>query len=78
METTFTQIFSWKRVSGETPIKAEDLEKAKSSVIKFIGKNLLPDMDVALHLIVAMADTRHSVANDADTVMRKVSGFIEW
>ena len=69
---------SWKRVSGEAPSKAEDLEKAKVGIVKFLGKCLLPEMDVAIHLIVAMADTRHSVANEADTVMRKLSGHIEW
>ncbi len=69
---------SWKRVAGEAPIKAEDLEKTKVGIVKFIGKYLLPEMEVALHLIVAMADTRHVVANEADTVMRKLSGHIKW
>ncbi len=69
---------SWKRVSGETPVKAEDLERGKTNVVKFLGKYLLPEMDIALHLIVAMADTRHSVANEADTIMRKLSGHIDW
>ena len=69
---------SWKRVSGEAPIKAEDLEKTKVGLVKFIGKGLLPEMDVALHLIIAMADTRHTVASEADSIMRKFSGRIEW
>ena len=59
---------SWKRVSGEAPIKAEDLEKAKVGIVKFLGKCLLPEMDVAIHLIVAMA-LRRTIATTPKALM---------
>ena len=68
----------WKRVAGETPMPADVLEKRKCSIVKFLGAGLLPDMDIALPLIVSSSDTRHSVASEADTVQRKFGSFIDW
>ena len=48
----------WKRVAGETVPVAESLEATKTGLVKFLGSQLLPEMDVALHLTVAAADTR--------------------
>ena len=68
----------WKRVAGETPMKAELLEKTKVKVLKFLGKGLFPESEIALHLIVGTADTRHSVASQADTEIRKLMGVLDW
>ncbi len=89
----------WKRVAGETIVRAEELERNKvkvrsnslrsacerqipwtclSQVVKFLGSGLLETMDVALPLVVAAADTRHSVASQADTEIRKLSGEMDW
>ena len=69
---------AWKRVAGDSIQKAEDLEKIKANVVRFLGRGLIPDMAIAMHLVVAMADTRHSVSTEADSVMRRVSGGIDW
>ena len=69
---------SWKRVSGETLIKPEDLEKNKANVVKFLGHGLIPEKKIAMHLVIGMADTRHSVSTEADSVMRRLSGGIDW
>ena len=69
---------AWKRVSGESLLPAEILEKRKCSIVKFLGTGLLADMEVALPLLVSSSDTRHSVASEADTVQRKFGGFIDW
>lgn len=50
--------YGWKRVSGETPIPAEQLETTKTGLVKFLGSGLLPEMEVAIHLLVAASDTR--------------------
>ena len=36
------------------------------------------EMDIAMPIAVAMADTRHSVVAVADGVMRRLSGHIDW
>ena len=68
----------WKRVAGDALLPADVLEKRKCSIVKFLGSGLLPDMDIALPLLVSSTDTRHSVASEADTVQRKLGGFIDW
>jgi proteasome component ECM29 len=68
----------WKRVAGETPTKAEVLEKNKVKVVKFLGSGMLETMEVALPLLVAASDTRHSVATQADTEIRRQSGGMNW
>jgi proteasome component ECM29 len=68
----------WKRVAGPTPVKAEDLEKTKVKILKFLGKGYFSEGDIAMHLIVGTADTRHSVASQADTEIRKLMGVLDW
>ena len=69
---------AWKRVAGDTVLPSEVLEKRKCSIVKFLGTGLLPDMDIALPLLISTSDSRHSVATEADTVQRKFAGFIDW
>ena len=59
-------------------MKPEDLEKIKASVVKFLGHGLILEKSIAMHLVIGMADTRHSVSTEADSVMRRVSGGIDW
>lgn len=69
---------SWKKVAGETLMKPEELEKVKTNVVKFLGNGLISEKEIAMHLVIAMADTRHSVSTEADSVMRRFSGGIDW
>lgn len=69
---------SWKRVAGDELVKPEQLEKNKVGLVKFLGSGLMPEKDVAMHLLIAMADTRHRVASEADSVMRRFSSIIDW
>ena len=59
-------------------IKPEDLEKLKANVVKFFGNGLIHEKIIAMHLVIGMADTRHSVSTEADTVMRRVQSGIDW
>ena len=69
---------AWKKVAGDSPMKPEDLEKIKANIMRFLGNGLIPEKNVAMHLVIGMADTRHSVSTEADSVMRRVSGGIDW
>lgn len=46
--------------------------------MRFIGLGLLDEMEVALHVVVASADTRHGVAGLADSEIRRMGGRIDW
>lgn len=70
--------YGWKRVSGETVPASETVEVTKTGIVKFLGSGLLPEMEVALHLLIGAADTRHGVASAADTQNRQLSGVIDW
>lgn len=69
---------AWKRVSGEAPIPSEILEKNKVQVLKFLGLGIFDEADIALHFVIGLADTRHSVTAQADNNMRKLGGFLDW
>ena len=68
----------WKRVAGENLTPPESLETTKAGLVKFLGSQLLPEMEVALHLTVAAADTRHGVASAADTFLRQLGAKVDW
>jgi len=70
--------YGWKRVAGETPQPAEKVEVTKTGIVKFLGSGLLPEMEVAIHLLVGVSDTRHGVASTADSENRKLGGVIDW
>ncbi|KAL0121628.1 hypothetical protein PUN28_006856 [Cardiocondyla obscurior] len=70
--------YAFKRVIGETPPTAEQLEQIKLGIVKFLVGGFFPDTDILIHLIVAAADTRFSVANVADLELKKIIGTLDW
>jgi len=70
--------YGWKRVAGEAAPASETVETTKTGIVKFLGSGLLPEMEIALHLLIGAADTRHGVASSADTQNRQLSGVIDW
>ena len=68
----------WRRVAGETVTPSEVLETNKTGIVKFLGSGLMSEMEVALHLLIAAADTRHGVASAADTYIRQFGSKIDW
>ncbi len=50
---------SLKRVTGDNPLKPEELEKCKLGILNFLGAGIFPDDHVVCHYIIAAADTRH-------------------
>ena len=72
-------VTAWKSVAGESPgTPAPVLEQRKCAVVKFLGQGYMKEMEIALHLAVAVADTRHSVVAVADSALRRLSGCIDW
>lgn len=64
-----------KRItSGEVPMTPERLEQTKLGIVKFLGTGVLSNDDIICHLIIAAADTRFTVANLADTELRRLAG----
>ncbi|XP_011685024.1 PREDICTED: proteasome-associated protein ECM29 homolog [Wasmannia auropunctata] len=70
--------YAFKRVIGESPPTAEQLEQMKLGIVKFLAGGFFPDTDILIHLIVAAADTRFSIANMADLELKKIIGTLDW
>ncbi|CAK9831680.1 Proteasome adapter and scaffold protein ECM29 [Anthophora retusa] len=70
--------YAFKRVIGENPPTAEQLEQTKLGIVKFLAAKFFSDSDILIHLIVAAADTRFSVANLADLELKKIVNTLDW
>ena len=68
----------WKRASGEVQLKPEQLEETKLGIVKFASSGILGDQLIVPHLIIAAADTRFSVANAADSALKRVGGYFHF
>ncbi|XP_069486911.1 proteasome adapter and scaffold protein ECM29 isoform X2 [Ambystoma mexicanum] len=67
-----------KRVIGESPWTAEQLEQCKLGIVKFIEAEQVPEVEAVIHLVIASSDTRHSVATAADLELRSKQSLIDW
>ncbi|KAF5273782.1 hypothetical protein FQA39_LY00897 [Lamprigera yunnana] len=67
--------YSFKRVTNEFPLHPEELEQIKLGIVKFLASGIFLDEEILIHLIVAAADTRFSVANLADLELKKAAGY---
>uniref|UniRef100_A0A131YLY1 Proteasome component ECM29 n=1 Tax=Rhipicephalus appendiculatus TaxID=34631 RepID=A0A131YLY1_RHIAP len=57
----------------------EELEQRKVAAVRLLADGgLYPEHSVVLHLLVAAADTRHSVASAAELKMKTLSTAIDW
>ncbi|XP_056020008.1 proteasome adapter and scaffold protein ECM29-like [Ostrea edulis] len=70
--------YSLRRVTGDSLMSAEALEKTKLGILKFLGVELFPENAVICHYVVASSDTRHSVATAADFELKKIQGSVDW
>lgn len=66
----------WKRSLGEVQLKPEQLEETKLGIVKFISSGIFGEQTIVPHLIVAAADTRFSVANAADSALKRIGGYV--
>lgn len=70
--------YGFKRVNAGNPLTSEELEQTKLGIVKFLVSGVMTDSDILVHLIVAAADTRFSVANAADMQLKKIVGLLDW
>ena len=68
--------YGWKRVAGNSVPPSETVEVTKTGIVKLRGSGLLPEMEVALQLRIAAADSRHTLASAANTQNKQLSGVI--
>ena len=69
--------YGWKRLAGNSVPPSETVEVIKTGIVKLLGSGLLPEMEVALQLLIAAANSRHTVASAANTQNRQLSGVID-
>lgn len=55
-------------------MKPEQLEETKLGIVKFMSSGILGEQAILPHLIIAAADTRFSVANAADSALKRIGG----
>ncbi|XP_053321854.1 proteasome adapter and scaffold protein ECM29 [Spea bombifrons] len=70
--------YAAKRVVGDNPWTAEQLEQCKLGIVKFIEAEQVPELDSVIHLVIASSDTRHSVATAADLELKSKQSLIDW
>ncbi|XP_053558665.1 proteasome adapter and scaffold protein ECM29 [Bombina bombina] len=70
--------YSAKRVIGDNPWTAEQLEQCKLGIVKFLEAEEVPELEAVIHLVIASSDTRHSVATAADLELRSKQSLIDW
>lgn len=68
------------RLLGPSPgPNPEELEQRKMAALQLLAEGgLYPERSVVLHLLIAAADTRHSVASAAELKMKTLSTAIDW
>ncbi|XP_074640240.1 proteasome adapter and scaffold protein ECM29-like [Tubulanus polymorphus] len=67
---------AYKRLISDGIPTAEQIEEAKLGIVKFLGADLFPELEVFVHLIIASSDTRHSVATTADMELKRIVGSV--
>ncbi|XP_056374752.1 proteasome adapter and scaffold protein ECM29 [Hyla sarda] len=70
--------YAAKRVVGDNPWSAEQLEQCKLGIVKFIEAEQVPELEAVIHLVIASSDTRHSVATAADLELKSKQSLIDW
>lgn len=69
--------YSFKRVISNG-WKAEELEKFKKGICRFLFSDVFPEKDIISLIILASADTRFSVATPAIVELNKISSSLDW
>ncbi|XP_075681729.1 proteasome adapter and scaffold protein ECM29 [Rhinoderma darwinii] len=70
--------YAAKRVVGDNPWTAEQLEQCKLGIVKFVEAEQVPELEAVIHLVIASSDTRHSVATAADLELKSKQSLIDW
>lgn len=66
-----------KKVTGDSPPSADELEKIKLAVLKVLGAGIFPEEEIVSLFIVGTSDARHSVTNAADRELKRIIGGLD-
>lgn len=69
--------FSFKRIIANN-WRAEDLEKVKKGIVRFLCGSVFTDIQIFVPLVVASADTRFSVATPAIAELSKLCTMLDF
>lgn len=69
--------YAFKRVIANA-WKAEELERLKKGITRFLCSGVFPVIDILVLLILASADTRFSVATPAIAELNKMNSSLDW
>ena len=69
---------AFRRAAGETQWKPEQLEEMKLGIVKFVSSGVFGEQVTVPHLVIAAADTRFSIANAADSALKRIGGTVDW
>eukprot|EP00117_Sycon_ciliatum_P001303 scpid5969/ scgid7016/ Proteasome-associated protein ECM29 homolog len=72
---------SYQRASADLTVSNgyfDKLEEMKLGAVEFIASGIFAEEDVACHLLVASADTHHSVADKSDSHLKRMVGPDIW
>lgn len=69
--------FSFKRIIANN-WRAEDLEKVKKGIVRFLCGSVFTDVQIFVPLVVASADTRFSVATPAIAELSKLCTMLDF
>ena len=54
---------------------AADIESLKVGVVEYLSGDVLPANEIALHLIIASSDSRHTVATKGENELRRLNKY---
>ncbi|KAK2167662.1 hypothetical protein LSH36_25g00006 [Paralvinella palmiformis] len=69
---------AFKKVLGESMPSPETVEKIKRGIVEFLSTDVYPKHEILVHLLVATADTRYSVATAADHQLKCATKADDW
>lgn len=52
------------------------IERLKSSVMLYVTSDIVPVRETVVHLIIASADSRHTIATAGDNELRRVNRYL--
>ncbi|CAN7937378.1 unnamed protein product [Ixodes hexagonus] len=67
---------SLARLLPEGPPTPEELEKAKLGALTFVTSGVFPESSIVIHLLMAAADSRHSVASAAEMKLKALGRYV--
>jgi len=66
------------RTANSLTDTSDALEKTKLTALNFLSTEIFPPTSIAVHAIIASADTRFQVANYGESLLKRLDKSIDW